>query len=316
VSRRVLVTGASGFAGSHLAAACRAAGDDVAALSRSGGGGAQAVDLLDAAATRAAVASSAPDVIYHLAALAHVGRSWGDPASTLAHNQAINLNLLEAVRAEAPAAMLVAVSSGEVYGPPAALPVDETAVLRPQNPYAVSKAAGDLLAGFYADAHGLRVVRPRAFNHAGPGQPPIYALASFTRQVAAGLEAGDDPLRLVTGNPDAKRDFTDVRDVVRAYRLLAARGEPGAFNVCSGRSVSPRELLAGLAQVAGVEIEHEVDPELVRAHEVMEIRGSAERLRAATGWQPEIPLERTLADTVDWWRREIRAGRAQARVHE
>ena len=98
--------------------------------------------------------------------------------------------------------------------------------LRPQNPYAVSKAAGDLLAGFYADAHGLRVVRPRAFNHAGPGQPPIYALASFARQVAAGLEAGDDPIRVVTGNPDARRDYTDVRDVVRAYRLLADAGEP------------------------------------------------------------------------------------------
>jgi GDP-4-dehydro-6-deoxy-D-mannose reductase len=180
----------------------------------------------------------------------------------------------------------------------------------------VSKAAGDLLAGFYADAHGLRIVRPRAFNHVGPGQPPLYALASFTRQVAAGLEAGDDPIRLVTGNPDVRRDFTDVRDVVRAYRLLAEAGEPGVFNVCSGRSASPRELLAPLREAAGAEIEHEVDPALVRAHDVMEIRGSAERLRAATGWEPEIPLETTLADTIAWWREEIRAGRAEGRVHE
>ena len=120
--------------------------------------------------------------------------------------------------------MVVAVSSGEVYGPPASLPVDETAPLRPQNPYAVSKAAGDLLAGFYADAHGLRVARPRAFNHAGPGQPPLYALASFARQVAAGLEAGEATVRVATGNPDARRDYTDVRDVVRAYRLIADAG--------------------------------------------------------------------------------------------
>jgi GDP-4-dehydro-6-deoxy-D-mannose reductase len=224
--------------------------------------------------------------------------------------------VLEALRTEAPEAVLVAVSSGEVYGRPATLPVDESAPLRPQNPYAVSKAAGDLLAGFYADAHGLRVVRPRAFNHAGPGQPPIYAAASFTRQVAAGLEAGDDPIRLVTGNPDARRDFTDVRDVARAYRLLAAAGEPGVFNVCSGRASSARELAAALATVAGVEIEHEVDRSLVRPHEVMEIRGSAERLRAATGWEPEIPLATTLADTVAWWREEIRAGRAGGRLHE
>jgi GDP-4-dehydro-6-deoxy-D-mannose reductase len=245
-----------------------------------------------------------------------VGRSWSDPSATLARNQAMTVGVLEAVRAEAPAAAVVAVSSGEVYGPPEMLPVDESAPLRPQNPYAVSKAAGDLLAGFYADAHGLRVVRPRPFNHAGPGQPPLYAMASFARQVAAGLESGDEPIRVVTGNADARRDYTDVRDVVRAYRLLAERGEPGVFNVCSGRSWSARELIAALGRAAGAEIDHVVDPGLVRAHEVMEVRGSAERLRAATGWEPEVPLEKTLADTVAWWRAEIRAGRAGARVHE
>ena len=293
--------------------ACAAAGDEVVAVARSGP---VAVDLLDAAAVRAAVARAAPAVVYHLAALAHVGRSWRDPRTTLADNQAMTVNLLEAVRGEAPEAVVVAVSSGEVYGPPAALPVDESAPLRPQNPYAVSKAASDLLAGFYADAHGLRVVRPRPFNHAGPGQPPIYALASFARQVAGGLEAGEDPIRVVTGNPDARRDFTDVRDVVRAYRMLAGAGVPLVANVCSGRSWSARDLIAGLARAAGAEIEHVVDPALVRAHEVMEIRGSAERLRAATGWEPEIPLETTLADTVAWWRKEIRAGRAPLRAHE
>ena len=314
--RRVLITGASGFAGGHLAAACAAAGDEVVELTRSPDAGGVVADLLDAGATRAAVAAAAPDVVYHLAALAHVGRSWSDPATTLADNQAINVNLLEAVRAEAQEAVVVAVSSSEVYGPPESLPVDETAPLRPQNPYAVSKASGDLLAGFYADAHGLRVVRPRAFNHAGPGQKPIYAIASFTRQVAAGLEAGEAPIRLVTGNPDARRDFTDVRDAVSAYRLLAEARDPGAFNVCSGCSLSPRDLVAALSAATGVAIEHVIDPTLVRAHEVMEIRGSAERLRAATGWEPRIPLQQTLADTVAWWRVEIRAGRAAERVHE
>jgi GDP-4-dehydro-6-deoxy-D-mannose reductase len=212
--------------------------------------------------------------------------------------------------------MVVAVSSGEVYGTPAALPVDETAPLRPQNPYAVSKAAGDLLAGFYTDAHGIRVARARAFNHSGPGQPALYALSSFSRQVAAGIEAGDNPIRVVTGNPDARRDYTDVRDVVRAYRLLAAAGETGAFNVCSGRSASAAELVAALGRASGIPIEHVVDPRLVRAHEVMDIRGSAERLRAATGWEPQIDLETTLADSVAFWREEIRAGRAPHRVHE
>jgi len=264
-------------------------------------------DLRDAAAARRAIADARPDVIHHLAGRAHVGRSWSDPAGTLHDNVTMTLNVLEAVRAEAPEAAVVVVASGEVYGPPARLPVDESAPLRPQNPYAVSKASADLLAGFYADAHGLRVIRARSFNHAGPGQEPTYAIASFARQVARAAEAGEDPVRIVTGNPDTRRDFTDVRDVVRAYRLLAERAEPGVYNVCSGRTASARELVAGLAKAAGVGLEHEVDPALVRAHEVMELRGSPEALRAATGWEPEIPLERTLVDSLEWWRGELRA---------
>jgi GDP-4-dehydro-6-deoxy-D-mannose reductase len=179
--------------------------------------------------------------------------------------------------------------------------VGEDAPLRPQNPYAVSKAATDLLAGFYADAHGLRVIRARAFNHAGPGQEPVYAVAAFARQVAAGVRAGTPRVRVVTGSPDTRRDYTDVRDVVRAYRLLAESGRAGVFNVCSGRTASAAELVAALGRAAGVEVEHVVDPALVRAHEVREVRGSARRLHAATGWAPAITLERTLADALAWW---------------
>jgi GDP-4-dehydro-6-deoxy-D-mannose reductase len=301
----VLITGGSGFAGRHLVAACEAAGDDVVTLSRGGDAIAprvEAVDLLDAAAARAAVERTRPRVVYHLAARAHVGESWRDPGGTVHDNVAITLNLLEAVRAEAPEATLVAVGSGELYGPPARLPVDESAPLRPQNPYAVSKAAADLLAGFYGDAHGLRVIRARAFNHAGPGQAPTYAIASFARQVAAAIAAGEDPVRIVTGNPDTRRDYTDVRDVVRAYRLLAEWADPGVYNVCSGRTASARELVAALAEAAGVRFEHAIDQSRVRRHEVAELRGSNERLREATGWEPEIPLSRTLADTLAWWR--------------
>ena len=304
---RALITGAGGFAGGHLAAHCRASGDDIVEVSRSAG-----TDLLDAAAARAAVAAARPEVVYHLAARAHVGESWDDPAGFLRDNVAMALNVLEAVRAEAPEATVVAVGSSELYGPPERMPVDEEAPIRPQNPYAVSKASADLLAGFYADAHGLRVIRPRAFNHAGPGQTPIYAIASFARQAAAAAERGEDPIVFRTGNAHTRRDYTDVRDVVRAYRLLAERAEPGIYNVCSGRSTSAAELLAMLAEAAGAGLEHQIDPDLVRAHEVMEVRGDPGRLRAATGWEPEIPLDRTLADTVAWWREELRAGRAQA----
>ena len=297
---RALITGGSGFAGSWLADACRLAGDDVVALSSAD------ADLLDAGATRAAVAGGDFDVVYHLAALAHVGRSWDDPAGTLHDNLAMTLNVLEAVRHEAPEATVVAVASGELYGPPESLPVTEDAPLHPQNPYAVSKASADLLAAFYADAHGLRVIRPRPFNHAGPRQEPSYAIASFARQMAVGLERGDDPVVITTGNPATRRDYTDVRDVVRSYRLLAERGEPGVFNVCSGRPASAAELVAALAEAEGVEVVHEIDRSLVRAHEVMEVRGSYERLRAATGWEPEVPLLTTLRDTVAWWRNQLR----------
>ena len=256
------------------------------------------VDLLEPEAARAAVAAARPDAVYHLAARAHVGESWQDPEGTLRDNVALARNVLEAVLREAPAATVVAVSSSEVYGPPARLPVDEDAPLRPQSPYAVSKAATDLLAGFYADAHGLRVVRVRAFNHAGPGQQPIYAIASFAQQAAAAAARGDAVLRIVTGRAATRRDYTDVRDVVRAYRLLAADAQPGVYNVCSGVSHSAAELVERLAAIVGLPPEHVVDPGLVRTHEVAELRGSAERLRAATGWEPEIPLERTLRDAV------------------
>jgi GDP-4-dehydro-6-deoxy-D-mannose reductase len=298
---RALITGGSGFAGSWLADACRGAGNDVTALSSAD------ADLLDATAARAAVEAAGPDVVYHLAAQAHVGRSWEDPAGTLRDNLALAMNVFEAVRAAAPSATLVAVASGELYGPPSSLPVTEDAPLRPQNPYAVSKASADLLAGFYADAHKLTVIRPRPFNHAGPRQDPMYAIASFARQMAEGLERGDDTVTIRTGNPATRRDYTDVRDVVRAYRSLAERGEPGVFNVCSGVTASAAELVAALGAANGVEVIHDVDAGLVRGHEVMEIRGSSDRLQEATGWAPAIPLETTLRDTVDWWRAMMRS---------
>jgi len=299
---RVLITGASGFAGRHLVAACRADGDEVIEAPPS-----LVADLRDPEAAVGVVAAARPDVVYHLAAQAHVGRSWEDPAATLQGNLAMTLNMLQAVRAEAPSAVFLLVGSSEEYGPPLRIPTTEDEVLRPANPYAVSKASCDLLGGLFAGAHGLRVIRARPFNHSGPGQEPVYAIASFARQVALGGGVGGDaPVHVVTGNPDTCRDYTDVRDVVRAYRLLAAHGEPGIFNVCSGESHSAREVVAALARVSGMEVVHEVDPARVRPNEVMEVRGSFTRLHEATGWQPSIPFEQTLLDTVSYWRATVR----------
>ena len=205
-----------------MVAACEAAGDTVVAAPSS-----SVVDLREPDAVRALIADARPDVVFHLAARAHVGESWEDPLGTLADNVAMTANVLEAVRHEAPEATVISVGSGEEYGPPETVPTTEDAPLRPQNPYAVSKASSGLAARFYADAYGLRVIHARAFNHAGPGQEPIYAIPAFARQVAAGLEAGDDPVRVVSGSPDTRRDFTDVRDIVRAYRVLAEHGDAG-----------------------------------------------------------------------------------------
>jgi GDP-4-dehydro-6-deoxy-D-mannose reductase len=200
--------------------------------------------------------------------------------------------------------VVVLASSSEIYGPPERLPVSEDAPLRPQNPYAVSKAACDLLAGQYADAHGLRVVRMRAFNQAGPGQSDEYVVGTITRQVAEAEAGGAGEVVIRTGNPDSARDFTDVRDTVRAY-AGASSLPAGVYNVCSGRAITVRALVEMAGQAARVEVRHEVDQERVRSHDVPEVRGSAERLAEASGWRPEIPLERTVADAVDYWRERL-----------
>jgi GDP-4-dehydro-6-deoxy-D-mannose reductase len=291
VNEPAFVTGGGGFAGAHLLRLLPGA----VAPSRN------ELDLLDAAAVRAAVRAASPGPVFHLAALASVRRSWESPSETLVANLQMTVNLLEAVRAEAPEAAVVVAGSGEVYGPPERLPVTEEAPLRPQNPYAVSKAACDLLAGQYADAFDMRIIRTRAFNHAGPGQGDDYVVGTLTRQVAEAEARGAAEVVLRTGNPDSARDFTDVRDVAQAYRA-AAELPPGVYNVCSGRAASVRELVDLVSRVSTLPVRHEVDPERVRAHDVPELRGSAERLSAASGWRPEIPLERTVADALEAWR--------------
>jgi GDP-4-dehydro-6-deoxy-D-mannose reductase len=309
---RVLITGATGFAGRHLAKLCASSDAHVVGLGRRPQDRPAtadlneyvAVDLASSLGTRAAVRAASPDLIFHLAAEASVATSWKGPDATIGANLSSTLNLLEAVRTNCPDARVLVACSGEEYGAHESLPLTEEHTLRPQNPYAVSKAACDLAAGFYHDAYGLHVVRLRAFNHAGPGQSDAYMVSKFARQIAEAKAAGraSEPAEIVTGNLHVRRDFTDVRDVVRAYWLALDRAPPGVYNVCSGRSTEISEILAGLARHAGIALEQTTDPGLLRQHEVLEIRGSHARLTEATGWEPEIPLDRTLADTVEWWR--------------
>jgi GDP-4-dehydro-6-deoxy-D-mannose reductase len=309
---RVLITGASGLTGGWLAGACADAGEEVFGLSRSGlvaAGRGVAVDLRDGPACRDVFRSIRPDVVYHLAALSSVGRSWEEPAETVNDNTSSAVSVLEAVRLDVPAARVLWVSSCEVYGSPDRLPISEDAPLKPANPYAVSKVAGDLLAGLYADAHGLNLVRARPFSHAGPGQRAIFIVSSLARQAAEARLAGERSIEIVTGNPDTRRDFTDVRDVVRAYRLLAAGDQTGIYNVSSGRSISAADQVKVLTELlAPIEVRHVVDPARVRAHEVMELRGDHSRLTAATGWEPQIPFGQTMQDSIEWWQGELTVG--------
>jgi GDP-4-dehydro-6-deoxy-D-mannose reductase len=299
---RVLITGAAGFAGRHLVEHLIALGHDPIGVGRSPDapfeGEYLTLELRDGAAVRDAFRGARPDWIVHLAAEASVPRSWAEPAETLRNNLETTLSVLEAT---GDAAVLVA-GSGEIYGPPQALPVTEAHELRPQNPYAVSKAAADLLGSFHADAHGTRVIRTRAFNHFGPGQTDLYVVAAFARQIAEAERAGETTVTVKTGDLEPRRDFTDVRDVVRAYALLLERAEPGAYNICSGVSRSAASILAALAQESPLEVRHETDPARLRKHEVMDIRGSHDKLTEAAGWQPEVPFEQTIRDTLDWWR--------------
>jgi GDP-4-dehydro-6-deoxy-D-mannose reductase len=311
---RVLITGAGGFAGSHLAALCAREGASVTGAGRSAPppglalDGWVTADLADPDAALGAVRDARPERVFHLAAQARVRVSWQDARQTIEANVATTCNLLDAVAAEAPGARVLVVGSAEQYGPvpPERLPAGEDEPFRPQNPYAVSKCATDLAAGFYADAHGLDVVRTRSFNQAGPGEQDRSVLADFARQIATAEAAGTAPVRIRTADTRPARDFTDVRDAVRAYWLALDRAPAGVYNVCSGRVKSVAEILAALAQLTDLPVEPYQDPALMRTREVMEIRGSHDRLTEATGWRPELAIERTLADTLGFWRDHLR----------
>lgn len=294
---RVLVTGSKGFVGQWLIRHLEASGEEAVGLDAE-------VDITDPAAISKAITRAAPEAICHLAAQASVGASWSDQAATYTVNTVGAVNVLAgAVACDARPRVLL-VSSSEVYGRirPSDLPVREEAPFAPVSPYAASKAAAEL-AGMQAWlGQGLEVVRARPFNHTGPGQRTDFVVPALAMQVAEAVASGAEAL--YTGNLEPKRDITDVRDVVRAYRLLLERGEPGeAYNVCSGVSVSIREVAERLLRIAGLDLPVVVDQDRVRPVEIPELRGDPAKLQAATGWRPEIGLDQTLADVVGYWER-------------
>jgi GDP-4-dehydro-6-deoxy-D-mannose reductase len=316
--RRVLVTGAAGFVGRHLVAFLRdeQPGLELCGMVRPGGSpaselpaGVAAVtaDLLDAGAVDAAVARAAPDAVVHLAAQSSPARSWDDPAGTLATNVLGLTHLLEALCRRRLAPRVVVVGSSEEYGAagPGELPLREDAPLRPASPYAASKVAQSFVALQYHLAHGLPVVRTRTFPHTGPGRGEAFAESSFARQVAE-IEAGRRAPVIEVGNLESVRDFTDVRDVVRAYWALLLSGTPGeVYNVASGTGTRIGDVLALLVGLSGRHVEVRVDPARLRPADVPALVGDPARLQAATGWTPRLSLERSLADLLADWRRRV-----------
>jgi GDP-4-dehydro-6-deoxy-D-mannose reductase len=297
---RAFVTGGHGFVGTWLTRHLAECGDEVVAPDPT------TLDITDLPAITEAVAGSGADVLYHLAALPHVGASWADPTGSFRVNAEGTLCVLEAARRSDPMPTVVLAGSAEVYGhvPEDRLPIGEDEPLRPVTPYAAAKASAEMLAIQAGLAHGLAVVRARPFNHVGPGQAATFVVSSLAREVAEAERKGSPTVKV--GNLGARRDFTDVRDVVRAYRLLAQQGSGGeAYNICSGTDVAIDEIAARLLTLARTDLTLDVDPDRLRPVDVPVVRGDPSRLVQATGWCPEIPLETTLADTLDFWRGEL-----------
>ncbi len=313
---RALITGVAGFAGSHLAdyllqetdwqiAGCVLPGWDCsyvdARVER------VEVDLRDRVATRAMLEQYAPQVIFHLAAQAFVPVSWDDPWDTLENNIRAQTNLLDAlVKLKAKPRMLV-IGSNEEYGlvQPGDLPLREDSPLRPNSPYAVSKIAQDYLGLQYFLSHQIPCVRARPFNHIGPRQSEHFVAPAFARQIAL-IEAGRQEPVIRVGNLSTQRDFTDVRDMVRAYYLVALKGEPGqVYNIGSGQPRSIQTLLETMLSFSTVSIRIERDPQRMRPSDTPITYCDASRLRAATGWEPRFSFEQTVRDVLEDWRRRI-----------
>lgn len=315
---RALITGINGFVGGHLAEHLLAQGWEVWGAARQAEPALAQLrgrvtivrgDLLEPAAAATALERARPDAVFHLAAQSYVPRSFDDPAGTLQTNILAQLNLFEAALRLRQEPLFVIASSTEIFGrvQPEELPLTEESPLRPVSPYAVSKVTQDLLAYQYHASRGLRTLRMRPFNHIGPRQDERFVASAFAAQIARIEQRKQAPV-LRVGNLSAERDFTDVRDVVRAYELATNSGTPGsAYNIGSGRPVSVRRLLDILLALSEFDIQVEPDPARMRPSDVPRLFGDSARLRADTGWEPQIPLEQTLYDILEDWRTRIRS---------
>jgi GDP-4-dehydro-6-deoxy-D-mannose reductase len=307
MSSEILVTGAAGFAGSHLIDLLVHSGANVIAWHRPGGSppreqpGARwdAVDLLEQAHVQAAIERARPSAVYHCAGAAHVGRAWDSTEPTFAINVRGTHHVLQALERSEITARVLVPSSALVYAS-ADEALTENHPLLPSSPYALSKLAQEMLASKTNGTLAVTIARP--FNHVGPRQDPHFVASGFARRIAD-IELGRWAPEISVGNLDARRDLTDVRDTVRAYQMILERGQPGRpYNICSGRAISIRELLDLLIARARVPVDVKVDPARYRPNDTPLLLGDPARLRDELGWTPKIPIERTLDDLLEYWR--------------
>jgi GDP-4-dehydro-6-deoxy-D-mannose reductase len=295
VSDLVLVTGSGGFVGSHLLEHLYSSRTAVVAWTR------RTVDLLDRDGVRAAIRDLRPTRIYHLAGVPHVAESWRDTAQPLEGNVLATEHLLDAVRRTGIRCRVLIPGSATVYAP-SSEPISETGAIAPASPYAISKLAQEQLALRAIQEDGLDVVVTRSFNHTGARQTPAFVAPSMARQIAM-IERGQQDPVIKVGNLEARRDLSDVRDVVRAYVALMHSGETGAiYNVASGVARPIQSILDSLVSRSKVAVRIEVDPARMRPNDVPVVAGDYSRLRAATGWQPAIAFDQMLDDLLSYWR--------------
>jgi GDP-4-dehydro-6-deoxy-D-mannose reductase len=317
---RALITGITGFAGSHLAESILAEHPEVEVFGtfrwRSRMDNVEHLDrkiklvetdLRDYSSMHRALEISRPDYIFHLAAQSFVPSSWSAPNDTIVTNVTGQANLFEAIRILKLDPVVQIACSSEQYGLvlPDEVPIRETNPLRPLSPYAVSKVAQDYLGYQYFQSYGLKVVRTRGFNHTGPRRGHVFVTSNFCSQVAA-IELGLQEPVIRVGNLEAIRDFTDVRDMVRAYWLAVTKARPGeVYNIATGQGIRISEMLDRVIALAHVEVRVEVDPERLRPSDVEILIGDSSKFRADTGWEPRIPFEQTLQDLLAYWREKL-----------
>ena len=312
---RALITGVTGFVGSHLAEYLLARKIEVFGTARWRSQTANILhiqdqiqliecDLRDSASVKRVVSEARPDWIFHLAAQSFVQSSWHAPEETLSTNILGQLHLQEALRDLKMNPPVQIACSSEEYGlvGPEEVPITENNPLRPLSPYAVSKVGQDLLAFQYHQSYGMHLIRTRAFNHDGPRRGKVFATSNFAYQISQ-IEKGKAEAVLHVGNLEAKRDFTDVRDIVKAYVLALEKGKPGeVYNLCSGKAHSIQQVVDILLGMSAVKIRIEQDLARMRPSDVPILLGDYSKFNAATGWKPTIPFEQTLKDLLNWWR--------------